>query len=522
MIEAVCDKDGPLVTLLIPTFNRRDYLGEAVGSAVRQVWRKLQIIVVNDGGQDVRDIVESFHDHRLVLLQRAENRGKAASLNEAIEHAEGKYVAYLDDDDILYPDHIRLLVEALEGPTDCQVAYTNLYRATFRRRPDGKRLATSKLVEIRRDFDRYFMFHFNHVLHCSVMHHRDLLYKTGPYNEGIRVLIDWDMTRRLAFFSDFLHVDRITGEYCVPVEKASDRISYRMRQDRKEFLRQLAAIRTTRPPKPWPKVQDLSIILAPPRIDAETVKTIGTVINKTFWPYLVYLVLPPGEAAKLNASEVPNVIEIVLTSPDAPYEERVDAALERCRGDVAAIVPMGLALEELWVEWPLHVLTHAAGTNQAVAIPRSNDLAWGVVGKRQDIAAARREHRALTIRRSLEAAGIEVIQPSKANYPLVFDEFLDLARSLEREGNWMDAGRIFEKMPIVCSNELWMAEQAARALYRKGGADGEAIDLCGKVNARSPSVSSLVLEARLLRRTGQTSRAVELLEQARDILGWKG
>jgi glycosyltransferase involved in cell wall biosynthesis len=513
---------GPPVTLLIPTFNRRDCLGEAVGSAVRQSWRNLQIIVANDGGADVRDIVESFNDPRILLLQRAENRGKAVTLNEALQRAEGKHIAYLDDDDLHYPDHIRLLAEALEGPTDCQVAYTNLYRTTFRHRADGKRLATSKLLEIRRDFDRCFMFHFNHVLHCSVMHRKDLLGRTGPYNENIRVLIDWDMTRRLAFFSDFLHVERITGEYCIPAEKTSDRISYRMRQDRDEFFRQLTTIRTTRPAKPWPKVQDLSIILAPPRIDAETVKTVGHIINKTFWPYLVYLVLTPAEAAKLDTSGIPKVIETVLVGQAASYEARVDAALARCQGEIAAIVPMGLAIEEMWVEWPLYVLTHVAGANQAVAIPRSGDFAWGVVGWREDLLRARREHPALSVPQSLEKTGITVTQPRKADFPLAFDEFLSLARSMEQEGNWTGARVIFEKMPAVCDNELWMSEQAARALYLRGTADGEAIEHCRKVNTRLPSASSLLLEARLQQRCGRIDQAVELLEEARDILRWKG
>ena len=71
-----------------------------------------------------------------------------------------------------------------------------------------------------RDFDRFLLCYFNHILHVSLMHRRDLLEKTGPYREGQRVLIDWDMTRRLAFFTDFLHVPRVTGEFYGPREGA--------------------------------------------------------------------------------------------------------------------------------------------------------------------------------------------------------------------------------------------------------------------------------------------------------------
>ena len=79
-------KAGPVVTVLVPTFNRRRYLAGALASVVRQSYRNLQIIVINDGGEDVSDIVNSFGDERLIFIDRKENRGKAHSLNEVMLH----------------------------------------------------------------------------------------------------------------------------------------------------------------------------------------------------------------------------------------------------------------------------------------------------------------------------------------------------------------------------------------------------------------------------------------------------
>ena len=53
------EHDGPLVSLIVCTYNRPEYLADALGSAVRQSWPNLQIIVLNDGGQDVADVVEA-------------------------------------------------------------------------------------------------------------------------------------------------------------------------------------------------------------------------------------------------------------------------------------------------------------------------------------------------------------------------------------------------------------------------------------------------------------------------------
>ncbi|MHC4679835.1 MAG: glycosyltransferase family 2 protein, partial [Planctomycetota bacterium] len=287
-------KAGPVVSVLIPTFNRPRYLLPALASVLRQTYRRLQVIVVNDGGVDVGEMVNSFHDRRVILINRKQNLGKPYSLNEALERAEGKYVAYLDDDDLYYPHHVETLVSALEGETDCQVAYSDFYKAYCSISSDGDRRVLSKVVEVSRDFDRFFMLHFNHVLHVCLMHRRDLIERTGPYNEQLNVLIDWDMTRRLVFFSDFHHVCEVTGEYCHPMGD-SDRISVQRRKDKDEYARNVLAIRTTRPPEPWTKIREMSVIFAGDRLDKQAGATMGSIWRHTFYPYKLYLPLPTSD-----------------------------------------------------------------------------------------------------------------------------------------------------------------------------------------------------------------------------------
>lgn len=527
------EHDGPLVSLIVCTYNRPEYLADALGSAVRQSWPNLQIIVLNDGGQDVADVVEPLKGARgralnarggavepLTLIQRQENRGYAASLNEALEHAEGKYVAYLGDDDIHYGDHIERLVTALEGPTDCQVAYSNLYRTMFRTMPDGSRLAVGKVLEIRRDFERFFMFYFNQALGGSLMHRRDLLEKTGPYNEKVKVLIDWDMARRLSFFSDFLHVDNITGEYCIPEEEVSDRISHRMRRDKNEFKAQYLMIRTSRPPKPWPKVQDLSIIIPAGHLRPQIVHMVMTVIDKTSWPFMVYLVLPERDIAALSIDEVSHIVKPVPVAPGAPPSAMVDAALRECEGEYVAIAPPGVRLNDMWVERPLHALMNSAGARQGYLLSASSG-AWGALLRKGELAEARNRFPALGVRRCVEAAGIELRRITERDNPLVMDDFLTTVRALETDGDWHHAQAMYEKMPELCRNELWMKDRAALALFSKGTQDAEALELCREVNRRQPTADSLLLEAKLHRRMDRTESAVGLLEQAREILQWK-
>lgn len=284
-------KNGPLVSVLVPTYNRRRYLLVALSSAVHQNYSNLEIFVIRDGGEDVSDVVESFNDPRIIFINRNEHRGLAFGLNEALGRAKGKYVCYLGDDDLYYPHHVSTLVNALENQTDCGVAYSDLYKTYYRIEPEGNRQVLSKVVEISRDFNRFLMLHFNHTLHVSLMHRKDLFEKIGPYNEDLNILIDWDLTRRLVFFSDFYHVLEVTGEYYSSVGE-SDRISIRRRENKQEYFRNVLAIQTARPTKPWPKIKDMSIIFTTDKLNQKTGKTIGSIWWHTFYPYKVYLPLP--------------------------------------------------------------------------------------------------------------------------------------------------------------------------------------------------------------------------------------
>lgn len=503
-----------MVSVLIPTFNRRQYLSEALASALHQSYANLQVIVVNDGGQDVSDIVESYNDPRVVFINRKENRGKAFSLNEALARAKGKYIAYLDDDDLYYPNHIETLVNILENQTNCQVAYTDLYKAYCKITPDDSRQILGKVVEISRDFDRFLMLYFNHTLHVSLMHRADLIEKTGPYNERLNILIDWDMTRKLAFFSDFCHIREITGEFYSPVGE-SDRISVQHRKDRSEYMRNVLAIRTTRPAKPWPKIDDMSIILISDKLDKQAGKTIGSIWRHTFYPYKLCLPLPRADLDRLR-TDMPNV-ELVPVEPAASQAQRVDEALQVCDGKYVTIVPSGFEIQEMWTENSLYALINISATREGFELEGSTDVTWAAVVKKEDLQYARKGFPKLPVRQSLAAAGIALRQPRPDELPFQFDNLLQQAQLAEKDGNWTQAARMFEYIAESYQNVLWMKTLAARAFYRAGD-HGKASELSKQVNRQRPTVDTLLLEAKVARERSDLNAAIGLLRRAEQIL----
>lgn len=509
------NKTGPLVSVLVPTFNRPQYLSMAIASILRQSYRNLEIIVVNDGGEDVTDLVKSFDDSRIIFINRKQNHGKAYSLNEALRRAEGKYIAYLDDDDVYYPNHIELLVETLEGQTDCQVAYSDLYKDFCMVLPDGTRQILSKVVEVSRDFDRFLMLYFNHVLHVCLMHRRDLIEKTGLYNENLSVLIDWDMTRRLAFFSDFYHVSQITGEYYHTMGQ-SDRISVLRRKDKKQYLKNFLTIRTTRPAKPWPKIDDLSIILLTDQIDKKLGQVISSIWRHTFYPYKLYLPIPRACFEKIS-TDMPDLV-LVPIDPLYSEEQKLDSVVNIAEGEYIAVVPGELPINDHWVENPLYALINQPKAERmGFLLEGSSEEYWGVVVRKKDLQDTRRNFPDMPLKQSLGASGIVIRKPDFSELPFQFDSMLKEARLAEEEGNYAQAARMFECIAQHHQNGLWMKTLAAGAFFKTGDYK-RAFELCYEVNQRRPTVETLLLEAKISRQNGNYNPAIESLKKAEQIL----
>jgi glycosyltransferase involved in cell wall biosynthesis len=514
MVNSYKKKAEPLVSVLLPTYNRRSCLPAALSSVVHQNYGNLEIFVIRDGGENVSDIIDSFNDRRIVFIDRQDNRGKAFSLNQALSHSKGKYIAYIDDDDLYYPNHIETLVNVLENNNDCQVAYSDLYRTYCRIRPDGGREVLSKVLDISRDFDRFFMLCFNHTLHVSLMHTREILEKTGFFNEKLNILIDWDLTRRLAFFSDFFHVHKITGEFYHPVGD-SGRISVRYRKDRDIYTKNYLEILTTRPPKPWPKVKDMSIILTVDGMNGRIKDTLFSIWQHTFYPYRVYLPLQQPEINKLDIN-MPNIITVQVDS-NMSEESCIDTVLTGCDGDVVAVVPVGFPIRNFWVEDSLYALISSSATRQAFELEDSTDNLRAVVLNKQDLDYARGKFAHLRLQQSLNAAGITIRRVLADEIPFQFDQLLQQAKSAGRDGNWRKAARTFEYIVKHYQNGLWIKAQAAEAFF-KAGLFNQAAELVRQVNQQQPTVNTLLLEAKLHRKKDDYKSAIESLKRAEQIL----
>ncbi len=205
-------QNHPAVSVIVPTYNRPDFLTKALESIAAQTYKNCEVIVVNDAGRDVSAIVNSFQGRlAITYLAHTENKGLAASRNTGINAAIGKYIAYLDDDDIYYPDHIETLVGFLEN-NDYKVAYTDAYRA-YQEKENGEYVTRKRDVSYSYDFEYDYILVNNFVPVLCVMHEKACLQETGIFDESLRALEDMDCWIRMSRKYKFAHIKRVTCEF---------------------------------------------------------------------------------------------------------------------------------------------------------------------------------------------------------------------------------------------------------------------------------------------------------------------
>ncbi|WP_019505063.1 glycosyltransferase family 2 protein [Pleurocapsa sp. PCC 7319] len=103
-----------LISVIIPTYNRADLIPRAIASVTKQTYQHLEIIIVDDASEDnIASVVQSIKDSRIKYIRHQTNLGGSEARNTGIKNAQGKYIAFLDSDDVWLPDKLKLQLAAV-------------------------------------------------------------------------------------------------------------------------------------------------------------------------------------------------------------------------------------------------------------------------------------------------------------------------------------------------------------------------------------------------------------------------
>ena len=191
----------PLVSVVMPTYNRANVIGGAIDSILNQTYNDFELIIVDDGCTDsTYEVLEKYaaKDKRIILLKQ-NNQGPAAARNAAVDKAQGKYIAFMDDDDISLPNRLKKQVTFLEKYPDFSACRSEMLFINL----DGESIRHSRNSFYKKVYNRLVQTpyktiqHGKHVLGAPTCLTRESFINCNGYRVAEHLIIeDLDFTLR--------------------------------------------------------------------------------------------------------------------------------------------------------------------------------------------------------------------------------------------------------------------------------------------------------------------------------------
>lgn len=213
----------PLVSICIPTYNRPNYLKQALEACLNQTYKNLEICITDNSDKDIaRNIVKKFKRLKINYEKNKKNIGSFNNLQKCAKKAKGKYIKFLLDDDLIEPECIEEMVEVMEkhknvglvmSPLKIIDSHGKIANPTFYffrkmkllyRYKEGSGLVDKKTIM--KDF-------LTRIYPCCVptgiMIRKELFDKIGGFDEKFNYIADVDLCMAYAKHSDFYYIDKV-------------------------------------------------------------------------------------------------------------------------------------------------------------------------------------------------------------------------------------------------------------------------------------------------------------------------
>ena len=213
----------PLVSVITRTHRGRGlFLKQAMLSVAHQSYPNIEHIIVEDGGETQRPVVEQVRSvtKRDIKFLPKTKVGRSAAGNAGLAAANGRWCLFLDDDDLLFCEHIEVLVQALLANRDAAAAYSLAWEIVT----DTSEIDAGRYKEnicgvpplLRQDFDYSILQHHNIMTIQSVLFEKSLFDERGGFTEDLDVLEDWNLWLRYAYNNRFVYIPKLTSMFRTP------------------------------------------------------------------------------------------------------------------------------------------------------------------------------------------------------------------------------------------------------------------------------------------------------------------
>ncbi|MEH2068022.1 MAG: glycosyltransferase [Nostoc sp.] len=183
----------PNVSVIIPTYQRADLISETIESVLAQTYTDYEIIVVNDGSTDnTKEVLAEFGDWITVIHQ--ENQGPSVARNTGIMASQGRYIAFIDDDDLWLPYKLEKQVSCFESNPNIGLVYANIVFFKGNHVSADLWPRRSHPPSVLQD---WMLFELNFIPILSVMVRRECLDEVGLFDQTLKYCEDYDLWLRI-------------------------------------------------------------------------------------------------------------------------------------------------------------------------------------------------------------------------------------------------------------------------------------------------------------------------------------
>jgi len=216
---------SPLVSVIIPTYNRAHLLGRSIQSVLEQTYRNIEVIVVDDAStDDTQEILGSIKDNRVRYIRHNRNRGQAAARNTGIRASIGKYIAFQDSDDQWLPEKLMKQITFFEKTSAALgVVYTGFWRV---RNGEKTYIPSKKIKEKEGNINKQIL-RGNFIGTPVTVIKKEYLKKTGLFDETLPCLEDWEFFIRLSEHCEFKYVpEALVISHATPNSVSSKQVAH--------------------------------------------------------------------------------------------------------------------------------------------------------------------------------------------------------------------------------------------------------------------------------------------------------
>lgn len=183
----------PFISIVITTYNRLLLLAELVESLSRQSFQDFEVVIVNDCGENVDVLKTLYPELELNIIELESNSKHVYARNEGVQHANGEWIMMMDDDDLLVPIHIEMMVKAIDG---ADLLYSDVEIVQYKMKNHVRVPKNRLLFAYEQDLEA--MKKFSTFVPSGCLYRRVLHNTIGLFDPYVHNYWDWDFFLRVS------------------------------------------------------------------------------------------------------------------------------------------------------------------------------------------------------------------------------------------------------------------------------------------------------------------------------------